>query len=126
MYIPCDVTPIGAILKATTGDTTKSPGHGGFFSSVTESRRFSIRLKTVTRSKASRFKRNARHPFCRAQRSGARLGNRDVAPVAAFQSRPRERQMYVTVLVPGGPAESLSHEILLGVSKYVSDRANYF
>ena len=25
------VTPIGAILKAATGDTTKSPGHGGFF-----------------------------------------------------------------------------------------------
>ena len=56
------VTPIGAILKAATGDTTKSPGHGGFFSSVTESRRFSRRLKTVTRSKASRFKRNARDP----------------------------------------------------------------
>ena len=35
------VTPIGAILKAATGDTTKSPGHGGFFSSVTESQRFS-------------------------------------------------------------------------------------
>ena len=57
------VTPIGAILKAATGDTTKSPGHGGFFSSVTESRRFSRRLKTVTGSKASRFKRNARDPF---------------------------------------------------------------
>ena len=25
------VTPIGAILKAATGDTTKSPGHGCFF-----------------------------------------------------------------------------------------------
>ena len=25
------VTPIGAILKAATGVTTKSPGHGGFF-----------------------------------------------------------------------------------------------
>ena len=57
------VTPIGAILKAVTGDTTKSPGHGGFFSSVTESQRFSRWLKTVTRSKASRFKRNARDPF---------------------------------------------------------------
>ena len=30
------VTPIGAILKAVIGDTTKSPGHGGFSSSVTE------------------------------------------------------------------------------------------
>ena len=57
------VTPIGAILKAATGDTTKSPGHGGFSSSVTESRRFSRRLKTVTGSKASRFKRNARAIF---------------------------------------------------------------
>ena len=57
------VTPIGAILKAATGDTTKSPGHRGFFSSVTESRRFSRRLKTVTGSKASRFKRNAHDPF---------------------------------------------------------------
>ena len=53
------VTPIGAILKAATGDTTKSPGHGGFSSSVTESRRFSRWFKTVTGSKASRFKRNA-------------------------------------------------------------------
>ena len=44
------VTPIGAILKAVTGDMTKSPGHGGFFSSVTE-------------SKASRLKRNAHNPF---------------------------------------------------------------
>ena len=44
------VTPIGAILKAATGDTTKSPGHGGFFSSVTG-------------SKASHFKHNARDPF---------------------------------------------------------------
>ena len=25
------VTPIGTILKAATGDTTKLPGHGGFF-----------------------------------------------------------------------------------------------
>ena len=57
------VTPISAILKAATGVTTKSPGHGGFFSSVTESRRFSRRLKTVTGSKASCFKRNARDPF---------------------------------------------------------------
>ena len=64
--------------------------------------------------------------YCRAQRSGARLGNRDVAPVTALQSRPRERQMYVTVLVPGGPSASLSHVILLGVSKYVSNRAKYF
>ena len=55
--------PIGAILKAATGDTTKSPGHGGFFSSVTESRRCSRRLKTVTGSKASRFKRNTHNPF---------------------------------------------------------------
>ena len=33
------------------------------------------------------------------------LGNRDVAPVAALQSRPRERQMYVTVLAPGDPPQ---------------------
>ena len=24
------VTPIGAVLTAETGDTTRSPGHGGF------------------------------------------------------------------------------------------------
>ena len=42
---------------------------------------------------------------CRAQRSGARLGNCDVAPVAALQSSPRERQMYVTVLAPGAPPQ---------------------
>ena len=44
--------------------------------------------------------------------SAARLGNRDVAPggdvtwwyfAAVLQSRPRECQMYVTVLAPGGP-----------------------
>ena len=53
--------------------------------------------------------------------STAKLGNRDVAPVVVLQSRPREHQMYVTVLVPGGPPASLSHVILLGVSKHVSD-----
>ena len=57
------VTPIDAILKAATGDTTRSPGHRGFFLLVTGSRRFSRRLKTVTGSKASRFKRYARDPF---------------------------------------------------------------
>ena len=51
--------------------------------------------------------------------------DRDVAPVAALQSRPRERQVYVTVLVPCPPA-ILSHVILLGLSKYVRDRARYF
>ena len=25
------ITPIGAVLTAETGDTTKSPGHGGVF-----------------------------------------------------------------------------------------------
>ena len=64
--------------------------------------------------------------YCQAQQSRARLGNRDVVPVAALQSRPRECQMYVTVLVPGSPPASLSHVILLGVSKYVSDRVRYF
>ena len=41
----------------------------------------------------------------RAQQSGARFGNRDVVPVAAMQSQPRERQMYVTILAPGGPPQ---------------------
>ena len=34
------VTPIGAVLMDETGDTTRSPGHGGFFLSVTGSLRF--------------------------------------------------------------------------------------
>ena len=34
------VTPIGAVLTAKTGDTTRSPGHRGFFLSVTGSLRF--------------------------------------------------------------------------------------
>ena len=43
-----------------------------------------------------------------------RLGNRDVAPgvdvtqwylVAALQSRPQERQIYVMVLAPGDPCK---------------------
>ena len=63
MHMQGVVTPIGSILKAATRDTTKSSGHGGFLSSVTESQRFSRRLKTVTGSKASRFKRNARDLF---------------------------------------------------------------
>ena len=50
---------------------------------------------------------------CRAQRSGARLGNRDVAPVAALQSRPRECQMHVTVLTPGDLPASLAHVIFI-------------
>ena len=63
-----------------------------------------------------------------AERSEAErgFGNPDVAPVAALQSRLRERQLYVTVLVPGDALASLSYVILLGVSKYVSDRARYF
>ena len=66
-----------------------------------------------------------------------RLGNRDIAPggdvtwwylVAALQSRPRERQMYVMVLAPGGPSKfgTCDLHLLLGVSKYVSDGARYF
>ena len=43
--------------------------------------------------------------YCRAQRSRARLGNRDVVPVAGLQSRPRECQMYVTILAPGAPPQ---------------------
>ena len=51
---------------------------------------------------------------CQVQQSGARLGNRDVAPsgdltrwywVAVLQSWPQERQMYVTVLASGGPPQ---------------------
>ena len=34
------VTPIGAVLTAETGDTTRSPGHESFFLSVTGSLRF--------------------------------------------------------------------------------------
>ena len=34
------VTPIDAVLTAKTGDTMRSPGHGGFFLSVTGSLRF--------------------------------------------------------------------------------------
>ena len=67
---------------------------------------------------------------CRAQRSGVRLGNRDVAPVAALQSWPRECQMYVTVLAPRGPCKFGTRDLhlftVLGVSKYISDRARYF
>ena len=69
--------------------------------------------------------------------SAARLGNRDVAPdgdvmrwylVATLQSQPRERQMYVTVLVPGGPRNFGTRDLhlLLGISKYISDQARYF
>ena len=63
---------------------------------------------------------------CRAQQSGARLGNRDVAPggditqwylVAALQSRPRERQMYVTVLAPRGPDKFGTRDLHLTLPK---------
>ena len=33
-------TPTGAVLTAETGGMTRSPGHGGFFLSVTGSLRF--------------------------------------------------------------------------------------
>ena len=32
---------------------------------------------------------------------------------SALQSRPRERQMYVTVLAPGGPPAILAHVIFI-------------
>ena len=35
----------------------------------------------------------------------AKLGNRDVVPVAALQSQPRECQLYVMVLAPRGPPQ---------------------
>ena len=34
------VTPIGSVLMAETGDTTRSLSHGGLFLSVTRSLRF--------------------------------------------------------------------------------------
>ena len=34
------VTPTGAVLTAEAGDTTRSPGHGGCFLSVTGSLRY--------------------------------------------------------------------------------------
>ena len=54
--------------------------------------------------------------YCRAQRSGARLGNRDVV-YTVLQSRP-----------PGAPHKFGTRDLhlLLGVSKYVGDRARYF
>ena len=63
--------------------------------------------------------------------------SRDVVPggdvtrwylVAALQSRPRERQMYVTVLAPRGLRKFGTRDLhlLLGVSKYVSNQARYF
>ena len=59
--------------------------------------------------------------------STVKLDNRDVAPVATLQSRPRERQMYVTVLAPGAcNFGTRDLYLLLGVSIYVSDRVRYF
>ena len=56
------------------------------------------------------------------QQSGVRLGNCDVVPggditlwylVATLQSWPQERQMYVTVLDPGGSPASLARVIFI-------------
>ena len=58
---------------------------------------------------------------CRAQQSGARLANRDVA-YTMLQSRPQERQMYVMVLTPGAPHKFGTRDLLLGVS----DQVRYF
>ena len=48
--------------------------------------------------------------------------------VAALQSRPRERQIYVTVLAPGGPRKFGTRDLhlLLGVSKYVAIERGIF
>ena len=51
--------------------------------------------------------------------------------VATLQSRPWERQTYVTVLAPGQRAPHCKFgtrdlHLFLGVSKYVSDRVRYF
>ena len=59
------------------------------------------------------------------QQSEARLSNRDVAPVAALQSRPQERQMYVTVLAPGiplPPRKFGTHDL----NTQVIERGQYF
>ena len=74
-------------------------------------------LITLTLSTLSKLYRSCLHvqeessTYCRAQRSGARLGNRDVALggdvirwylVAMLQFRPWESRMYVTVLALSG------------------------
>ena len=57
-------------------------------------------------------------------------GNHDVAPGGevtgcVLQSRPREWQMYVTVLAPGAPCKFGTRDLhlLLGMSKYINDWA---
>ena len=66
------------------------------------------------------------HNHCRAQRSGARLGNHDAVYIV-LQSQPQKHQMYVMVLAPGAPHKfgTCDPHLLLGVSKYVSNRARY-
>ena len=65
---------------------------------------------------------------CRAQRSGARLGNRDVAPVARCSLGPENVKCMSRFWPPGAPCIFGTRDLhlLLGVSKYVSDRARYF
>ena len=66
--------------------------------------------------------------ICRAQRSGARLGNRDVAPVARCSLGPENVKCMSRFWPPGAPHKFGTRDLhlLLGVSKYVSDQARYF
>ena len=65
---------------------------------------------------------------CRAQRSGAGLGNRDIAPIARCSLSPKNVKYMSWFWPPGAPCNFGTHDLhlLLGVSKYVSDQARYF
>ena len=62
--------------------------------------------------------------YCRAQRSGARLGNRDVASVARCSLGPENVKCMSRFWPSGAPCNFGTRDLhlLLGVSKYVSDR----
>ena len=59
------------------------------------------------------------HIYCRAQRSGARLGNRDVAPVARCSLGPENVKCMSRFWPPGLPYNFGTRDLhpLLGVSK---------
>ena len=82
--------------------------------------------------------KKTKHNSCRAQWSGARLGNRDIVPrwwrhAVILGSRiavsaPRTSNVYHGFGSRGPPASFGTRDLclLLGMSKYVSDRARYF
>ena len=66
--------------------------------------------------------------YCRAQRNGARLGNRDVAPIARCSLGSENVKCMSRFWPPGPPYKFGTRDLhlLLGVSKYIANERGIF